>query len=123
MEGELRTWILMAVPLAVLAVNLGFPKSRFVKILALLFLVSAATLHGLFALHDIGRSLRAVATRLSSDHSLLPPAMEAHQIRAVDAAVTQYGFDVWLGLTLAVLFAALPCDTFGRRQRRAETNG
>src|SRR3954468_23239653 len=118
MEGELSTWILMAVPIVVLAANLVFPRSRIVKSLALLFLVFAATLHALLAHNQIDRSLRAVAMRLSSDHSLIPPAAEAPQIRAVDTAVTQYGFDVWLGLCLAVLFAAVPSDVFRRGQRR-----
>jgi hypothetical protein len=115
MEGELRTWILMVVPLVVLATNLLFPRSRIVKILALLFLVFAATLHGLLAHNQIDRSLRAVAGRLSSSDSPILPAEEAQQIKAVDVAVTQYGFDVWLGFCLAVLFAAVPCDILRRK--------
>jgi hypothetical protein len=123
MEGQLRTWVLMAVPLVVLAVNLVFPRSRLIKSLALAFLVFAATLHGFLAHNQIDRSLRAVAYRLSSDDSFDPPASEAPRLTAVDAALTQYGFDIWLGLCLAVLFAAVPCDVLSRRPRsmRAKT--
>jgi hypothetical protein len=29
---------------------------------------------------------------------------------AIDAATGEYGFDIWLGLCLAALFAAVPYD-------------
>ena len=108
----------MAGPLVALAVNLVFPRSRVLKGAALVFLVAAATLHGLLAHNQITRSLRAVAKRLTMEQPFVPPAAEADQLRAVDTAVMQYGFDVWLGFSLAVLFAALPCDVLRRRADR-----
>jgi hypothetical protein len=117
MEGESRVWIFMALALVVLAVNLLYPRSRGLKICALLFLFLALCLHSSFQLNHIERSFNALE-RYGRPHDDAPTESGFPWIRPLRSAVDAAFFDMWLGLSLGVLFALLPADSLSRAYAR-----
>jgi hypothetical protein len=117
MEGESRVWILMALALVVLAVNLLYPRTRGVKICALLFLFLALCLHSSFQLNHIERSFN-VLERYGRPHDHAPMEGGFPWIRPLSSAVDTAFFDMWLGLSLGLVFALLPADSLLRAYAR-----
>jgi hypothetical protein len=113
MEGE-PTCIWMAVPLILLSVNLLFPRSRLLKALALVLLVIAAGFRAFSGHNEIDRSLRAIEFWFSPGNPLMTHEIVSTWISPIRRAVAWYGFDLWLGLALGALFAAVPCDILSR---------
>jgi hypothetical protein len=103
MEAFPRTWVLMAGPLIVLALNLLFPRSRTLKFAMLGLLGFAIMLHGFLSYVPVGR---AIAHHQHYGTPVLTPFIW----RVIEVGV----FDVVLGSALAVLFLFLPVDFLSR---------
>ena len=117
MEGESHVWIWMAVALVVLGINLLYPRSRGLKICAVIFLVLATCLHSSRQLHDIERTSN-VLERYGRPHDDGPTERGFPWIRPLSSAVDTAVFDMWLGLSLALLFSLLPADSLARAYAR-----
>src|SRR5437870_10844564 len=93
MEAFPRTWVFMAGPLIVLALNLLFPRSRILKFTMLVLLVPAIMLHGLLSYVPVSRAI-------VHHHHYGTPIFSPFLWRVIEIGV----FDVVLGSTLAVVF-------------------
>lgn len=122
MEGESGAWVLMAFALVVLAVNLVYPRSLGVKICALLFLFFATCLHSSNQLNNVERTFNVLERY--GPHDEAPVETGYPWIQPLSSRVDRAFFDMWLGLSLGLVFALLPSDSLSRayaRLRRGET--
>ena len=116
MEGLPRTWVWMAIPLVVLAVNLVFPRSRQLKNIALFLLIGAVTLHA-FAVHNvIYRSLLAIERWISPGNDLMSKEDMLRWLPQLRRDVSILGSELFLGLVAGIIFAAIPCDILSHRR-------
>jgi hypothetical protein len=107
MEAFPITWVLTAIPLIALALNLLFPRSQLLKVLALLFLGGAIFVHAVLSCVPL---IRAIAHHQRYGTPVLTPFMWS---------VIEVGtFDIALGLALGMVFAVLPVDVLLRVLRR-----
>ena len=104
------TLIWMAAPIALLFINLLFPRSRRLKAGALILLVIIAGFRAFSDHYQIDRSLRAIEFWFSPGNPAMTSETVAGWIPPIQRAVRWYGFDLWLGLALGIFFAAVPCD-------------
>lgn len=122
MEGTSITWIYMVPPLAVLAVNLLWPRRRSIQVAALIVLVLMAWLHGspFGGMNSHHRALNAVERELAGK-SALDAERAVSLLQHARAVADQTIFDLALGLTLGLVFAAIPPEALARIFSRVTT--
>lgn len=112
-EGEPITWMWMAFPLVGLAINLVWPRKRSLKVVGIILLLLTAYLHGFSGLNPLDRVV-GLAERIVTGQQDGTPKQVVSNLRLGQRLAHQTMFDVSLGLTLAVVFAATPVDIIAR---------
>ena len=120
-EGTPISWIWMAFPLVGLALNLVWPRKRVLKAIGIVVLLLAAYLHGFLGLNPLDRVV-GLAERILTKQQDGTPQQVVSNLRIGQALAHQTMFDVSLGLTLAVMFAATPVDIIARIRSRSRTD-
>ncbi len=108
-EGAPITWMWMVPPLISLAVNLAWPRRKSIKAAGILFLLPTAYIHGLSGLNPLDRAV-GLAGRIVSGQQAGTPEQVVSNLRIGQELAHQTMFDISLGLTLVVIFAATPVD-------------
>ena len=117
-EGTPISWIWMVFPLVGLAINLVWPQKRGLKVAAIVVLLLAAYLHGFVGLNPLDRVV-GLADRILTKQQDGTPEQIVSNLRIGQSLAHQTMFDVSLGLTLAVVFAATPVDILARIRSRS----
>jgi hypothetical protein len=117
-EGTQISWIWMAFPLVGLALNLVWPRKRILKAVGIVLLLLAAYLHGFVGLNPLDRAV-GLAERILTKQQDGTPEQVVSNLRIGQSLAHQTMFDVSLGLTLAVVFAATPVDIIARIRSRS----
>ena len=120
-EGTPISWIWMAFPLMGLALNLVWPRKRVLKAIGIVMLLLAAYLHGFVGLNPLDRVV-GLAERILTKQQDGTPQQVVSNLRIGQALAHQTMFDVSLGLTLAVMFAATPVDIIARIRSRSSSD-
>jgi len=120
-EGTPISWIWMAFPLVGLALNLVWPRKRVLKAIGIVVLLLAAYLHGFLGLNPLDRVV-GLAERILTKQQGGTPEQVVSNLRIGQSLAHQTMFDVSLGLTLAVMFAATPVDIIARIRSRSRTD-
>ena len=111
----------MAFPLMGLALNLVWPRKRVLKAIGIVMLLLAAYLHGFVGLNPLDRVV-GLAERILTKQQDGTPQQVVSNLRIGQALAHQTMFDVSLGLTLAVMFAATPVDIIARIRSRSSSD-
>ena len=119
-EGTPISWIWMVYPLVGLAINLVWPRKRSLKAVGIVVLLLAAYLHGLLGLNSLDRNV-GVAERIVTKQRQGKPEDVVSLLRYGQSMAHQTMADVSLGLTLAVVFTAMPVDIIARLRSRFHT--
>jgi hypothetical protein len=117
-EGTPVSWIWMAFPLVGLALNLVWPRKRVLKAIGIVVLLLAAYLHGFLGLNPLDRVV-GLAERILTKQQGGTPEQLVSNLRIGQSLAHQTIFDVSLGLTLAVVFAATPVEIIARIRSRS----
>ena len=107
----------MVFPLLGLAINLVWPRKRSLKAVGIVVLLLAAYQHGFFGLNPLDRNIGVAESIVSKEQD----GTSEDVVRLLSYGQTmahQTMFDVSLGLTLAVMFAATPADIITRLRSR-----
>ena len=99
----------MVFPLVGLATNLVWPRKRSLKAVGIVALLLAAYAHGFFGLNSLDRNVGVVERIVTKQREGAPEDILS-LLRVGRLMAHQTMGDVSLGLTLAVLFAAIPAD-------------
>ena len=110
-------WMWMAFPLVGLAINLVWPHKRSLKAVGIVLLLLTVYLHGFSGLNPLDRVV-GLAERIVTGQQAGTPEQVVSNLRIGQALAHQTMFDVSLGLTLAVMFAAIPVDILARIRSR-----
>jgi hypothetical protein len=105
----------MAFPLVGLALNLVWPRKRVLKAVGIIVLLLAAYLQDL---NPLDRAV-GIAERILTKQQDGTPEQVVSNLRIGQSLAHQTMFDVFLGLTLAVVFAATPVDIIARIRSRS----
>lgn len=108
----------MVFPLVGLAVNLVWPRKRYLKALGIVVLLLAAYLHGFVGLNPLDRNV-GVVERIVTKQQDSSPEQIVSILSFAQSLAHQTMFNVSLGLTLAVIFAAMPVDIIARCRSRS----
>jgi hypothetical protein len=110
----------MVFPLVGLAINLVWPRKRSLKAVGIVLLLLTAYIHGFSGLNPLDRVV-GLAERIATGQQPGTPEQVVSNLRIGQALAHQTMFDVSLGLTLAVLFAATPDDVIACIRSRFHT--
>jgi hypothetical protein len=108
----------MVFPLVGLAINLVWPRKRSLKALGIVILLLTAYLHGFVGLNPLDRNV-GVVERIVTKQRDGSPEQIVSILRFAQSLAHQTMFDVSVGLTLAVIFAATPVDIIARCRSRS----
>jgi hypothetical protein len=100
-----------------LAVNLVWPRKGSIKACCILLLLLTAYLHGFSGLNPLDRAV-GLSERILTGQQAGTPEQVVSNLHFGQALAHATMFDVSLGLTLGVIFAATPVDIFMRRRSR-----
>lgn len=107
----------MGIPIIGLAINLVWPRKRNLKVVGIILLILMAYLEGFSGLNPLDRVV-GLAERIVTGQQTGTPEEVVSNLRIAQALAHRAMFNVSLGLSLAVVFAATPVDIISRIRPR-----
>jgi hypothetical protein len=107
----------MGIPIIGLAINLVWPRKRSLKVVGIILLILMAYLESFSGLNPLDRVV-GLAERVLMGQQTGTPEQIISNLRLGQALAHRAMFNVSLGLTLAVVFAATPVDFIARIRSR-----